>query len=345
MKKIFLTLIMALIFILSTLSFSTLSPTASFVDVVSAATHSEPEPTPTPTPEPEPIPEPQLEPSDSPSSNDLSSPLAGYSSWAEEELIAAYELGLIPDSLITNLSSPITRLEFATLAVHFYETISETPVSYDANSPFVDTSDTAVLKAYALGITSGQGNQRFNPEGLVTRQEMATFVYRTLTAVYGNFTEIIDDPDYDDFDAIADWAVTAIRFTNAYSIISGTDNHHFSPLMTATDEMAILLLYRSLSNSEDYELEAMIEDNSEKSTYDDDFDEDGHHDDDNDSDDDEHHDDNDDFDDDEHHDDNDDFDDDEHHDDNDDFDDDEHHDDNDDFDDDEHHDDNDDFDD
>ncbi len=265
MKKFFLIFSLGILFTFSSLFSKVISDFYSPIDEVSAATYKNetppppsnpipapiPKPTPIPVPAPLPVPTPLPVPAPLPPiDNQL--PIKNFSHWAKPELMDALESGLIPDSLTDELSSSITRLEYATLAVHFYEKETGKIVPIDFKSPFIDTQDIHVLKAYALGITSGIRNNLFNPDGLVTRQEMATFIYRTITAVYGDFAIIDEAPHFDDIKNVADWAKDAVNFTHYYQIINGTDAQHFSPLMTATDEMAIIMIQRSQAHSKEY---------------------------------------------------------------------------------------------
>lgn len=283
MKKILLTFAFILSLTLSALPSKLVPEIIPSVDVVSAAT-STPAPKPEPVPTPEPVPEPTPIPTPDPVVDNISS-LNNYSAWAESELEDALEQGLIPETLTGDLSSPLTRLEYATLAVHFYEMETGEIVPLDFASPFTDTQDENVLKSYALGITSGIGNGHFNPDGLVTRQEIATFIYRTLTAVYGDMTIQSEQTPYDDMDSISDWAKEAVHFTHHYQIIKGTDEHHFSPQLVATDEMAIIMLERSLDHVQEYEEHSLSDnlviDEDMYDEYDDDmYDDDDEHDDD-----------------------------------------------------------------
>ncbi len=75
---------------------------------------------------------------------------------------------------------PVTRAE---MAVFLVRALGETPGSYQGL--FVDVPagtfySTAVERISELGITVGVGGGRYNPQGLVTRAEMAAFLTRAL---------------------------------------------------------------------------------------------------------------------------------------------------------------------
>lgn len=97
------------------------------------------------------------------------------SQWALAELAQADALGLIPDVLRgADLTAPITRAEFAAVAVKTYEALSGEAASLPAVSPFSDCSHPEVLKAYQLGITTGTGDgTTFSPRVLLNREQAA----------------------------------------------------------------------------------------------------------------------------------------------------------------------------
>ena len=69
----------------------------------------------------------------------------------EAELKQAEEKRLIPETFADkDFTKPITRKEFAAVAVKMYEAISKTTVEPVANNPFTDTNDEYVLKAYNM---------------------------------------------------------------------------------------------------------------------------------------------------------------------------------------------------
>ncbi|MBQ3078325.1 MAG: fibro-slime domain-containing protein, partial [Clostridia bacterium] len=106
------------------------------------------------------------------------------STWALPELERADELGLIPDSLRgADLTAPITRAEFAAVAVKVYEALANGEALPAVSNPFVDTSDLEVLKAYNTGITAGISDSEFAPDALLNREQCATMLTRVFKRV------------------------------------------------------------------------------------------------------------------------------------------------------------------
>ena len=106
-------------------------------------------------------------------------------------------------------------------------------------------------KAYVAGITAGVGNNAFDPNGTLTRQQMATFLYRALQYVKDNSdTEysIYDSQlaNYSDASQLASWAVDPMAFMNAFGLIKGTSDTTLSPNNPCTIEQAVIVALRSL---------------------------------------------------------------------------------------------------
>ena len=89
------------------------------------------------------------------------------SPWAGNELGKADEYGLIPDILKgADMTKPITREEFASLAVVLYEKTTDKKASPASPNPFTDTNNPEILKAFQLGITKGTSATTFSPMDL-----------------------------------------------------------------------------------------------------------------------------------------------------------------------------------
>jgi len=95
-------------------------------------------------------------------------------------------------------------------------------------SAFTDTSDPYILAAYALGITTGVGGNRFDPSGSINRQQAATMLMR-VCGVLGIDTDNPPASGFTDMSNAQTWAVNGINFCYANGIMQGTGNNNFSP--------------------------------------------------------------------------------------------------------------------
>lgn len=171
------------------------------------------------------------------------------SNWAQSEMDRAEELDLVPAVLKnTDLTQPITRLEFAAVAVKVYEKLAGTEALPAVTNPFTDSSDLEVLKAYNLGITDGIEPTLFCPSWLLTREQAATMLTRTFKratmpgwtlASDSQFKLVYDQPAlFADDSSISAYAKDSVYFMAANGIIDGVGNNKFAPKNTTTTEEA-----------------------------------------------------------------------------------------------------------
>ena len=175
--------------------------------------------------------------------------------WAKPEVEKAQSYGLIPDALKdADLTRPVTRAEFAAVAVKLYENFTGTTVLPVASNPFTDTKDTDVLKAYGLELVNGMTATTFEPNSLLTREQAATLMTRVEKKVYipdwmlttdNNYTLNFTQPTrFADDGGISGYAKTSVYFMNAKSIINGTGDNMFAPAANAARQEAIIIAVR-----------------------------------------------------------------------------------------------------
>ena len=161
------------------------------------------------------------------------------SSWATPELKQAAEAGLVPDILKgADMTRPITREEFCELAILLYEKCTGETVEVPAN-PFTDTSNPQILKAFAIGITTGTSLTTFSPNELITREQCATMLFRAIKAINpdGDYSTA-GEKDFADQKHISSWAVEATKYMAKIGIITGNTAGEFMPKATTTVQKA-----------------------------------------------------------------------------------------------------------
>lgn len=180
------------------------------------------------------------------------------STWATEELQKASELGLIPDILKgADMTKPITREEFCELAVLLYEEVTQTTATPASPNPFTDATNNQILKAYALGITTGTSATTFSPKMLINREQAATMLFRAIKAIAPNADYSVKGvKDFPDQKDISSWAVDGTKYMSKLGIIKGDSSGNFMPKATtsaqtasgygmATREAAVLMTVRT----------------------------------------------------------------------------------------------------
>ena len=152
-------------------------------------------------------------------------------SWALPEVNGASSLDLLPDILSgKDLTKPMTREEFCELSVRLYEKMTGKQVTPADSDTFNDTDNAQVLKAYALGITSGTSTSSFDPDTQINREQCATMLFRTIKLIKPNGDyNVASVKAFPDINSISSWAVDATKYMNKIAIIKGDSTGNFMP--------------------------------------------------------------------------------------------------------------------
>ena len=184
------------------------------------------------------------------------------SDWAAEEVYEAYQNNLIPEEMLEDtLYDTITREEFAAVAVKLYENIvGEAPYVDIDDMPFTDCDHESeylsyIAIAYELGITKGTSETTFSPYDNISREQLATMLYRVIKLAENDKIYDFDVNNvrkfYDDSE-ISAYAKESVYFMAEYGIVKGVDGAHFAPLDTATKEQSILISVRCVNSIFEY---------------------------------------------------------------------------------------------
>lgn len=175
----------------------------------------------------------------------------GASQWAVPELDKALQYGLITDSISTRMNAPITREEFAEIAVKLYENGTGDLIETTDTNVFVDTNNPEIFKAYELGIVSGTDAMKrlFSPHALISREQVAAMLHRTIIAMGMETPDEISTGGFADFAQIAPYAREAVSYMSGRGFIMGSENH-INPRGTCTREMAALIATRVFESTD-----------------------------------------------------------------------------------------------
>lgn len=114
----------------------------------------------------------------------------------------------------------------------------------DANAWYA----TAVYWARMNGIVAGYSDELFGPNDTITREQMATILYRYAQYKGYDTTAKADLSQYTDAAQVGSWATDAIRWANAEGLVSGTSSTTLSPQGSATRSQAATILMRFCEN-------------------------------------------------------------------------------------------------
>ena len=162
----------------------------------------------------------------------------------------AYDFGLMKGTTEMEFSpnSYVTRAMFVMI---IYRMEKEPQAE---GSVFVDVEiggyyDRAVAWANANGIVSGVSKDRFAPNDPITREQMATILYR-----YADFKgfdiESNGNTAYSDSNSISGYARNAVSWAAANLLIKGNDDGSFLPNANATRAQAAAVFARMIENLE-----------------------------------------------------------------------------------------------
>ena len=151
-------------------------------------------------------------------------------------------------------SLSVTRAQMATFLVKFVDYVDETLVAgYDNNNRFDDVADNgthvaSINRLAVAGIVTGGANggpaTDYAPLDAVSRDQMASFIARTLKLIL-NGNICVENPDYfDDDDASVH--STCINGLADTAIASGTGGGNFSPEADVTRAQMAAFLMRAM---------------------------------------------------------------------------------------------------
>ena len=144
--------------------------------------------------------------------------------------------------------SPNNNINRAQLVTVLYRMAGEPEVT--GENPFTDVPDgqwytDAVLWAAENNITDGTSETTFSPNNPLTREQMATFLYRFADFETEEPIEITGDlSGYTDADLVADYAVDAMTWAVGEGVISGIGNNTLAPDNTASRAQMATVLTR-----------------------------------------------------------------------------------------------------
>jgi len=164
------------------------------------------------------------------------------SPWAAADVEAAIDAKIVPMTLRDDYTQPITRAEFCALGTALYETYMGEEI--ETLEHFDDTIDLNVAKMAGLGVVQGVGEGRFDPDGLLNREQAAAILAR-LAEKLGHPLEK-REATFGDAGQVSPWAAEAVGQMQASGIMGGVGDNTFSPALSYTREQSILTALRLL---------------------------------------------------------------------------------------------------
>ena len=180
---------------------------------------------------------------------------AKTSSEALNETRWAMVYGLVDKDLLgVDYLQNINREQMASLAVRLAEYLTGKKIKAASASKYSDTRSAYALKAYTADIMRFE-NKTFAPDAVVTREEMATCLFRALQYVIENsdIRYTVYTPDLDAFKdrgEISDWALEAMGFMHTLGLVKSPAKNTLDPLAECTIEEAVSVAQRCVHADE-----------------------------------------------------------------------------------------------
>lgn len=185
-------------------------------------------------------------------------PADRVSKWAIEDYTLAKSNGLVDASYDHSYLKPISRYDFAGLAVQMAETIIGRNLYSDdvayGKSPFRDVDDWRVTWANRNGIIKGTSANTFSPYDTITREQAAML----LLNLYNKLGQLTGQDDkqaaaggkgkttlFEDDKRISAWAKDNVYKAVALSLMDGTGYNQFGPKGKLTYEQTFVLLEKA----------------------------------------------------------------------------------------------------
>lgn len=179
-------------------------------------------------------------------------------SWSYEEVISAIDNNLIPVSMQNSYEQSISRSEVTTLIINLLEDILDKSIQDIVKDktdkdldilvgeyPFKDTSSNEVVAGYALGIISGKSNNMFEPNALVSKQELATLLTRVANLLGEDTTA--NKSNISDIDTVDSWSLDSVNYILDNDIMTVDTSEQvgtFSPKASYSKEETFLTIER-----------------------------------------------------------------------------------------------------
>lgn len=156
----------------------------------------------------------------------------------EDDIVKYYN-----NSKNMDINKRVTREEFTKEAFLIYKKykkeIPEIGVILD------DVDDPDIISAVALGIANGVGENKFEPDREITREEAFVIISNLLESLDIKLPVTMEFRVFKDSNNISDYAQNAIQYLNKISIVNGVANDTINPKGILNVKELVALLSRT----------------------------------------------------------------------------------------------------
>lgn len=167
--------------------------------------------------------------------------------WSAEYIYNLYNLGIV-NGISNDIFSPetnITRAEFVKMLANIAGTNLN---KLNISTNFTDVESDSWYEDYIVwavynGIASGTSDTTFSPDENITREQIATMIYRFVEYKGIELPKIETVINFVDENTFSPWAVDAISAVQSAGIINALDDDYFAPTYYTTREQACKMLF------------------------------------------------------------------------------------------------------
>ncbi len=167
--------------------------------------------------------------------------------WAKDDILFAVNRGILTGTSSTTFSpnASMTRERFITALGR----LANADISAYKKSSFSDVKTDACYMGYIEwgvknNILDGIGGGKFDPDGLVTREQIAVMLDRYATAMGFKLPEVHTQNTFADNAKISAWAIPSMKRIQMAGIIQAKNNNYYDPQEPATSAEVSAVLRR-----------------------------------------------------------------------------------------------------
>ena len=154
--------------------------------------------------------------------------------WFYEEVAYVAQKGLM-QGISSNKFNPYGTATRGMIVTILYR-MEGSPTGFSSKFKDVERGSwysNAVAWAASNGIVDGYGNGKFGPDDSITREQLATILYRYAMFVGYNKTDFSDLSNYTDANTVSDWALLPLCWANKQGLVNGRTSTTLVPRDTA----------------------------------------------------------------------------------------------------------------
>ncbi len=164
--------------------------------------------------------------------------------WAQKSILQLCEKGIVAGKDNTHFApnDAVTRAEFVKML-----TLAFGYTAYQKPHTFTDVDSSHWADPYISGIANvglilGDAQGCFHPDANITREDIATILYRLLNYENYQFNISSFKLTYTDVDQISDYAINGVGMLSEIKLLNGFEDHSFRPGQLATRAEAAYII-------------------------------------------------------------------------------------------------------